>query len=155
VGSASKELRMIGWRVGWVVAPPAIVDDIGLVGISNVVCQVGIAQEAVAAALQAGDAVVAPAVAEWERRRDVILRELAGLPVIPPHGGWSMLLDVAALGFDGVTASDRLFRLGKVAATPMINWGGEDAARYVRFVYANEPAERLAGLGERVRRALL
>jgi aspartate/methionine/tyrosine aminotransferase len=85
----------------------------------------------------------------------VILRELAGLPVIPPHGGWSMLLDVAALGFDGVTASDRLFRLGKVAATPMINWGGEDAARYVRFVYANEPAERLAGLGERVRRALL
>jgi hypothetical protein len=37
----------------------------------------------------------------------------------------------------------------------MINWGGEDAARYVRFVYANEPAERLAGLGERVRRALL
>jgi aspartate/methionine/tyrosine aminotransferase len=161
VGSASKELRMIGWRVGWVVAPPsparrsqAIVDDIGLVGISNVVCQVGIAQEAVAAALRAGDAVVAPAVAEWERRRDVILRELAGLPVIPPHGGWSMLLDVAAMGVDSVTASDLLFRLGKLAATPMVNWGGEDADRYVRFVFANEPAERLVGLGERVRRAL-
>lgn len=145
---------MIGWRVGWVVAPPSIIDDIGLVGISNVVCQVGIAQEAVAAALRAGDAVVAPAVTEWEQRRDVILRELEGLPVIPPHGGWSMLLDVSPWGYDSVAASDHLFRLGKVAATPMVNWGGEDAARYVRFVYANEPVERLQGLGERVRRAL-
>ena len=85
VGSASKELRMIGWRVGWVVAPPHLVDDIGLVGISNVVCQVGIAQAAVATALEAGDADVAQAAAEWERRRDVVLEELAGLPVVPPH----------------------------------------------------------------------
>src|SRR5579875_4013292 len=51
VGSASKELRMIGWRVGWVVGPAPIIADIGLVGLTNVVCQVGIAQAAVAAAL--------------------------------------------------------------------------------------------------------
>jgi aspartate/methionine/tyrosine aminotransferase len=155
VGSASKELRMIGWRVGWVVGPPSIIGDIGLVGISNVVCQVGIAQEAVALALEQGDAAVTGAVAEWERRRDIILAEMDGLPVIPPHGGWSMLLDVGALGFDGSTASERLFRLGKVAATPMVNWGDDKADRYVRFVFANEPVERLRGLGDRVRHALL
>lgn len=154
VGSASKELRMIGWRVGWVVGPPKIMNDIGLVGISNVVCQVGLAQDAVAAALEGGDSEVTEAVAEWERRRDVILNELQGLPVIPPHGGWSMLLDVAEIGFDSAAASQRLFERGKVAATPMINWGDSDADRYVRFVYANEPVERLRGLGERVRRAL-
>ena len=51
VGSASKELRMIGWRVGWVVAPAGILGDIALVGMTNVVCQVGLAQGAVAAAL--------------------------------------------------------------------------------------------------------
>ncbi len=44
VGSASKELRMIGWRVGWVAGPQPIMKDIGLVGLTNVVCQVGIAQ---------------------------------------------------------------------------------------------------------------
>lgn len=154
VGSASKELRMIGWRVGWVVAPPTLVDDIGLVGISNVVCQVGIAQTAVALALEAGDEDVAAAVAEWERRRDVILAELEGLPAIPPHGGWSMLLDVRALGHTADEASERLFRLGRVAATPMTNWGSERAADYVRFVFANESCERLHGFGDRVRSAL-
>lgn len=155
VGSASKELRMIGWRVGWIVAPPGLVDDIGLVCISNVVCQVGIAQTAVAVALEAGGEDVVAAAAEWERRRDVILAELDGLPVIPPHGGWSMLLDVRALGHTADEASERLFRLGRVAATPMTNWGSEQAGDYVRLVFANEPCERLSGIGDRVRAALL
>ena len=155
VGSASKELRMIGWRVGWIVAPPALVDDIGLVCISNVVCQVGIAQTAVAIALEAGGDDVASAAAEWERRRDLILGELDGLPVIPPHGGWSMLLDVRSLGYTADEASERLFRLGRVAATPMTNWGSARAGDYVRFVFANEPCERLRGFGDRVRAALL
>ena len=43
---------MIGWRVGWVVGPERIMTDINLVGLTNVVCQVGLAQEAVAAALE-------------------------------------------------------------------------------------------------------
>jgi aspartate/methionine/tyrosine aminotransferase len=152
VGSASKELRMIGWRVGWVVAPPSLANDIALVGISNVVCQVGIAQDAVAIALEAGDANVATATAELQARRDAMMAELEDLPVIPPHGGWSMLLDAATLGRDAEEASMLLLDRAKVAATPMTGWG-ERAARYVRFVYANEPAERLRGLGERVRRA--
>ena len=41
VGSASKELRMNGWRVGWVAGPEEIMADIGLAGLTNVVCQVG------------------------------------------------------------------------------------------------------------------
>lgn len=154
VGSASKELRLIGWRVGWVVAPPHLVDDIGLVGISNVVCQVGIAQTAVAMALEAGDVDVAGATAEWQRRRDIVLAELEGLPVIPPHGGWSLLLDVRALGHAADEASERLFRLGRIAATSMTSWGSDRTADYVRFVFANETCERLAGLGSRVRAAL-
>ena len=55
VGSASKELRIIGWRVGW-AGPQQIMRDVALVGLTNVVCQVGIAQQAVAAALRHPDA---------------------------------------------------------------------------------------------------
>lgn len=154
VGSVSKEYRMIGWRVGWIVAPPAIVDDIGLVNISNVVCNVGIAQTAAAVALAAPPSDLAEAVAEWQRRRDVILQELEGLPVVKPQGGWSLLMDVSPFGLTGAEASQRLLERGKIAATPMTGWGSPRSNNFVRFVYSNEPVNRLLGLRARVELAL-
>jgi aspartate/methionine/tyrosine aminotransferase len=155
VGSASKELRMIGWRVGWVVGPAAVLADINLVGLTNVVCQVGIAQAAVAAALADpdADADVAAAAAVWQRRCQVVLDQLDGYPAVRPDGGWSLLIDTGPLGLTPAEASRLLFDRGKVAATPMDGWGPSGAG-YLRLVFANEPAERLADLGDRFRRAL-
>ncbi len=147
VGSASKELRMIGWRVGWVVGPAAILADIALVGLTNVVCQVGIAQQAVAEALAAPDADsdVAAATRIWRERCELVLDELAAYPMVRPDGGWSVLMDTTPLGLTPAQACERLFGLGRVAATPMTGWGpgGES---YLRLVFANEPAERLRDL---------
>jgi aspartate/methionine/tyrosine aminotransferase len=155
VGSASKELRMIGWRVGWVTGPAEIIADIGLVGLTNVVCQVGIAQQAVADALNAPDAHadVAAATATWRHRADVVLEQLAGYPCIRPDGGWSLLVDAAQLDLTPGELSHRLFTRARVAATPMTDWG-PTGERYLRLVYANEPVERLRQLGERFRLAL-
>ena len=153
VGAVTKEYRMIGWRVGWIVGPSAIMHDISLVSISNVVCQVGIAMPGAAAALTTADHGVAAAVAEWQKRRDVLLDDLSDLPVVPPNGGWSLLLDVGKLGLDCDTASQLLLEKGKIAATPMRNWGSDRASAYVRFVYANEPVHRLRGIRERIRTA--
>jgi aspartate/methionine/tyrosine aminotransferase len=155
VGSASKELRMIGWRVGWVTGPEAIMADVALVGLTNVVCQVGIAQEAVAAALRHPDAGadVAAATRIWEQRRDVVLDQLSGYPCVRPHGGWSLLVDTGELGLTPDEASRRLFTRAQVAATPMDGWG-PSGSRYLRLVFANEPAERLAGLRARFDAAL-
>ena len=155
VGAASKEYRMIGWRVGWVVGPARIIADVARVSISNVVCQTGIAMGAVAAAIDAPDDGIQVSVVEWGKRRDVLLMELRDFKVIRPHGGWSMLMDVSGLGFDGAEASKRLLTLGKIAATPMINWGGDQSSRYIRFVFANETVARLKGMGEKVKDALL
>jgi aspartate/methionine/tyrosine aminotransferase len=153
VGSVSKEYRMIGWRVGWVVGPPGIMADVARVSIYNVVTPVGLTQGAAAAALAAPEADLAAAVAEWQRRRDTVVAELRGLPLAPAAGGWSMLLDVGALGFDSLTASDRLLARGKVAATPMRHWGVANGDHFVRLVFSNEPPARLAGLGRRVQEA--
>ena len=155
VGSVSKEYRMIGWRVGWVTGPRRIMNRIGLVSIYNVVTPVGIAQPgALAALVEPAGGGVTDAVAEWERRRDTVLAELRGLPVVRADGGWSLLVDTGALGYDAAAASARLLEHGRVAATPMTHWGRENAAQFVRLVFSNEPVERLRGLGERFRRAL-
>jgi aspartate/methionine/tyrosine aminotransferase len=155
IGSVSKEYRMIGWRVGWVAAPAAILADIARVHIYNVVTPTGIAQSAAAAALLEEPQDVGACVLEWQRRRDVMAEELSGLPLRTAAGGWSMLLDVGALGHGSFEASDRLMRLGRIAATPMRDWGEKNGDQFVRFVFSNEPVERLRGLRDRVARALL
>jgi len=152
VGSVSKEYRMIGWRVGWVAGPEAILGDIARVHLYNVVSPTGIAQSGAAAALNAPPADVAAAVAEWERRRDAVLLSLSGFPVMRAAGGWSMLLDVRAMGHDSFTASRLLLDRGRVAATPMRDWGEVNGDRFVRLVFSNEPVARLAELGDRLRR---
>jgi aspartate/methionine/tyrosine aminotransferase len=150
VGSASKELRMIGWRVGWVAGPRDIMKDVALVGLTNVVCQVGIAQQAVAAALRHPDADqdVAAATQVWQQRCDHMLDQLAGYPCLRPDGGWSLLIDCAGLGLSAGEASQRLFTRSEVAATPMTGWG-PSGERYLRLVFANEPVQRLSDLRAR------
>jgi aspartate/methionine/tyrosine aminotransferase len=150
VGSMSKEHRMIGWRVGWVAGPAAFVEDAGWVHVYNTTTPVGLSRAAATAALRGDQANVAECVAELERRRDFLLETLPGWPFVRPAGGWSLLLDVHAAGFEPAEASRLLLEEAAIAATPMLGWGGEVADRYVRFVFSAESLERLSTLAERV-----
>jgi N-succinyldiaminopimelate aminotransferase len=135
VASVSKEYRMIGWRIGWIVAPPKIVNDIRLVTISNVVCPVGIAQKGATIALQRPDSDIASVTEEWQRRRDKILEELQGFPVIKPQGGWSMLMDASSVGLTGAQLSERFLDKNQIAATAMTGWGSERSDDFIPFVF--------------------
>lgn len=147
------EKRMIGWRIGAVVAPGELVNDVSRVEIYNDLVASGFAQVGVRVALSEADASFAEAVAEYERRRDELMRQLDGLPAVRASGGWSLLLDCAALGIDPADLSAALLA-EKVAATPMRGWGGPVAERHLRFVFSREPVERLALLADRLHRAL-
>jgi N-succinyldiaminopimelate aminotransferase len=154
VGCVSLEQRMISWRVGWMVARAELAPTLAMVHIYNGVVTSGFGQIGAAAALRIGDDDVRAAVAEWERRHDELVRQCQGLPLLPAHGGWSALFDAEACGFNASELSKRLLEQ-KVAATPMTDaWGGAHANRYVRLVFSNEPVERIALLGERLRAAL-
>ena len=147
---------MIGWKVGWVVGPEQVMESIGTVHIYNTADAVGLTQTAVAAVMAGteGDAGVELAVAEWQRRRDVIVNELTEYNLIPAAGGWSMLLDVGQLGFTSAEASERLLSIGRIAATYMRDWGHENGDQYVRLVFSNESVERLTGIGEKTKASL-
>ena len=153
VGAPSFEQRMIAWRVGWMVMPGELTDPASRTQIYNGLVASGFAQIGTKVALELGDDDVTAATAEWQLRRDETLRQLEGLPVVPPHGAWSALLDTNELGVTPAELSARLLE-HKVAATPMDGWGGEVAARHLRFVFSNEPVDRLRALGDRVRAAL-
>jgi aspartate/methionine/tyrosine aminotransferase len=153
-GSVSLEQRMIGWRVGWIVSRAELAPSLALVHIYNGVVTSGFGQVGAATALRLGDDDVRAAVSEWERRHEEVVRQCDGFPVVPAHGGWSDLIDAEACGLDAPELARRLLE-HKVAATPMtVAWGETVAPRYVRLVYSNEPVERLALLGERLRAAL-
>lgn len=151
VGSMSKEHRMIGWRIGWVAAPSGKVHDVHKAHVYNVVTPPGIAQHGATVALRHGEASFRAALRQWELRHDVLCSQLARFPIVRAQGGWSLLLDVAEIGWSGAEASSRLLGVGRIAATPMTGWGDEQAGRYVRLVFSNEPVRRLREVGERMR----
>ena len=153
IGGPTLEQRMIAWRIGWIVAPGELANDVSRVHIYNGLVASGFNQIGTRVALTIADDGLDAANAEWQRRRDETMRQLDGLPAVRPAGGWSLLLDVEALGLDCAAVSDALLEQ-KVAATPMRGWGGRVADRHVRFVFSNEPVERLAKLGDRLRAAL-
>jgi aspartate/methionine/tyrosine aminotransferase len=153
LGTVSIEYRMIAWRVGWAVSDADTADAIGMVHIYNGLVASGFCQAGAIAALRSDPDDLIKAVAEFERRRDVVMEELVGLPAISASGGWALLLDTEAMGIPAPEASKRLLEQ-KVAATPMTAWGETVAPRHVRFVFSREPVDRLRTLGERVRKAL-
>jgi aspartate/methionine/tyrosine aminotransferase len=152
-GATAFEQRLIGWRVGWIAASAELAPQLAMVHIYNGIVASGFGQFGAAAALALGDDDVRPAVAEWERRHEELVRQCDGLPLVPAHGGWSALLDAEASGLEAPELSRRLLEQ-KVAATPMTAWGETVAPRYVRLVFSNEPVDRLALLGARLRAAL-
>ena len=150
VGSLSKEHRMIGWRVGWVAGPAATIEDVGWVHVYNTTMPTALSRTAATAVLRGDQGHVQQCVDELERRRDLLLTALPGWPLVRPAGGWSMLLDVASLGFEPAEASRLLLEESAIAATGMVGWGGDVASRFVRWVFSAEPRDRLETIPERL-----
>ena len=150
VGSLSKEHRMIGWRVGWIAGPAALVADAGWMHVYNTTTPTGVARAAARAVLRGDQGHVGDTVAELQRRRDAILDALAGWPTIRPAGGWSLLIDARAMDLEPAELSNLLLEDAAIAATPMTGWGGEVADRHVRLVFSAEPPERLRSIPDRI-----
>lgn len=155
VNSFSKYFCMTGWRLGWVVLPPGRVRDFEKLAQHFFICAPSAAQHAALEAFAPPTlALLEARRAQFERRRDFLVPALqrAGLSVpCAPRGAFYAYADCAAFGGDARRFALELLEAEGVAATPGLDFGSNDTARYVRFAYTRPQAE-LEEAGARIAR---
>jgi aminotransferase len=156
LGGFSKAYAMTGWRLGWVAAPAPLAEAVMKVHQYVMMSAPTAAQYAGIAALDLGESFVAEMVAEYDRRRRLIVDgfRAIGLPTFEPRGAFYAFPDITPTGLDSVTFSERLLQEERVAVVPG-NAFGASGEGHVRACYASgyEQIERaLERIGRFVQR---
>lgn len=158
VGSLSKTYAMTGWRLGYALAPAAVISAMQKLQSQCTSNPTSIVQKAAVAALRGPQQCVTDMRAEYIKLRDHVVKGLRGIPGIEctlPQGAFYAYPNISAfLGRSGLkSASDlagRLLREVHVATVPGEGFGTSD---HIRISYATSVAELNRGL-ERMRRFL-
>ncbi|MCZ7575605.1 MAG: aminotransferase class I/II-fold pyridoxal phosphate-dependent enzyme [Dehalococcoidia bacterium] len=156
LGGFSKAYAMTGWRLGWVAAPGPLAEAVMKVHQYVMMSAPTASQYAAVAALDEGESFVAEMVAEYDRRRRLIVDGLraVGLSTFEPRGAFYAFPDITVTGMDSVTFSERLLAEERVAVVPGSAFGAYGEG-YVRACYASgyEQIERaLERIGRFVQR---
>lgn len=159
ISSAGKTFSTTGWKIGWLTAPPALVDAITSVKQFLTFVNGAPFQPAVGAGLRLPNSVFAGIAAELSAKHDLLAAGLraAGFDVMRPDGGYFVIADAAALGYDDAREFClQLPELAGVVGVPVSAFVRPDhAAGYrslVRFAFCKrrsvleDAAARLAGL---------
>jgi aspartate/methionine/tyrosine aminotransferase len=152
VNSFSKYFGMTGWRLGWLVLPPALVPAIERLAQNFYICPSTIAQRAALAAFEPAS------IAEFERRRAVLrerrdfivpaLNDLGLTVPVVPDGAFYAWMDVSRHHADSWAFAHELLERAQVALTPGRDFGLADPQRWMRLSFASS----LEDLHEAVRR---
>ena len=156
IGGFSKTYAMTGWRVGWVAAPAPLAEAVMKVHQYVMMSAPTAAQYAAIAALDHGETFIAEMLAEYDRRRRLIVDgfRAVGLPSFEPRGAFYAFPDIRVTGMDSETFSERLLAEERVAVVPGSAFG-ESGEGFVRACYASgyEQIERaLERIGRFVQR---
>lgn len=135
----SKTYAMTGWRLGYAVWPDACVDHVTRLCINDHSCVNASAQFAGLAALTGPQDAVRDMVAEFDKRREIIVRELNALPGVrcaDAAGAFYAFPNIEGTGMTAMEAQNRFLDEAGVATVAGTSFGrfGEG---YVRFSYAN------------------
>jgi aspartate/methionine/tyrosine aminotransferase len=152
--SFSKSWLMTGWRLGWVVAPAAIMEDLGKLIEFNTSCAPGFVQRAGVVAIERGDDIIEHTVARYQAARDFLHARLNALPGITapkPKGAMYLFFKVDG-ATDTLDLCKRLVREADLGLAPGNAFGAEGEG-YVRWCFASS-LERLDDGAQRLEKFL-
>ncbi|MFM0180612.1 pyridoxal phosphate-dependent aminotransferase [Paraburkholderia aspalathi] len=154
VNSFSKAWLMTGWRLGWIVAPASLMDDLGKLVEYNTSCAPAFVQQAGIAAVQQGERFTQELVLDLKASRDHLVRALSAVPgvdVKAPPGAMYVFFSMpgASRSLELCKAMVREVGLGVAPGSAF----GPQGEGFVRWCYACDTARLDAGV-ERLKRFL-
>ena len=137
LGGFSKDYAMTGWRIGFAAGPADIISGLVRIHQYTIMCAPTTAQAAAVTALKEGRPYVEEMVAEYDRRRKLIVKGMneIGLPTFEPKGAFYAFPKVSVTGLNDEEFAERLLKEESVAAVPgsAFGLGGEG---FIRCSYA-------------------
>lgn len=151
----SKAYSMTGWRLGYAIGPADVIEKMGLILQTTVSCVPPFIQRAGLTALTGDQTVIDSMMAEFRKRRDLIvsgLNSLPGVSCIIPEGAFYAFPNIKETGMSSVEFSDFMLNEAGVASCPGVYFG-ESGEGFVRFSYATSLPE-IEDAISRMRKAL-
>ena len=154
IGSLSKSHIMTGFRIGWLIGPPPLID--AMTGLANATTygEPGFVQDAALAALERYREEAETA-RLYTRRRNAAIAALAGQNAVrlsPPSGAMYVMLDIRATGLSGLAFARCLLDRDAIAVMPGESFGAA-AAGHVRIALTVPEAVLVPALGRIAARA--
>jgi aspartate/methionine/tyrosine aminotransferase len=146
--SFSKSWLMTGWRLGWIVAPAALMGNLATLIEYNNSCSPSFVQRAGIVAIRDGEPTVAHTLTRFRRARDLLVRELGQIPgidVAPPAGAMYAFFRIAGMT-DSLAFCKRLVREAKLGLAPGSAFGPEGEG-FVRWCFAASEERLVEAIG--------
>lgn len=157
--SLSKTYSVTGWRLGYIIAPPEIIDRAKKVHDFLTVGAAAPLQEAIIPGLRFGQDYYDALLEKYTRKRELFLRGLDDLHIAHnnPEGAYYVLVDISEFGYDSdLEFCEVMAREVGVAAVPGSGFFREPVNNLIRFHFAKkdetlcEALNRLGSLRERI-----
>jgi aminotransferase len=133
LGGFSKDYAMTGWRIGYAAGPKDVIKGLVRIHQYTIMSAPTTAQDAAIEALRIGEPFVKEMVAEYNRRRKLLVNGLnrLGLKTFEPRGAFYAFPNISASGMDDETFCQKLLEEEHVAVVPGNSFGpgGENFAR--------------------------
>ena len=137
LGGFSKDYAMTGWRIGYACGPADLIQGLVRIHQYTIMSAPTMAQDAAIEALKSGNPYVEEMLAEYNRRRKLLVAGLnrLGLSTFEPRGAFYAFPNITASGFNDETFAEKLLREEGVAVVPG-NAFGPGGDGFVRACYA-------------------